>query len=110
MMLPAVAVNVATVIPALKLTLDGMLIWLLLLLLLVRVTVVALAGAAERVSVHVADPGALIELGEQESEDGCTATVKLMVADWACPFSVALTVAFPAVLTVPVVAEKVALL
>ena len=107
LMLPTLTAKVVCVSPAVKLTLAGTVNWLLLL---VKATVVLPVGPADSVSVQVADPGALIELGEQDSEDGWTVTVKLMVADWLCPLRVAVTVAFCAALTVPVVAENVVLL
>ena len=48
--------------------------------------------------------------GEQVKDEGNTATVKLTVADCCWPLSVAVTLSLCALVTVPVVAAKVALL
>ncbi len=66
-------------------------------------------AAADKVIVQLEDPGAAIVPGEQVKDDGTT-TIKLTVADCCWLLSVAVTVTFCAVLTVPVVAENVALL
>jgi hypothetical protein len=66
------------------------------------------AGAV-KVMVQLADPGAVTVPGAQVKFDGKTPTVKLIVADCCWPLSVPVTVALWAPLTVPVVAEKVAL-
>ena len=65
-----------------------------LVLLLDRGTVVPPKGAgADKVTVQMADPGAATVLGEQLSEEGITATVKLMFDDSCWPLSVAVTLA-----------------
>jgi len=82
-----------------------------LALLLATVTVTPPAGdGADKVTVQLEEPGAITVEGEQLSVLGWTATVRLRVADWLWPLRVAVTFAFPAVVMVPVVAEKVALL
>ncbi len=59
--------------------------------------------------VQLADPGAATVPGEQVKDEGTTTTVKLTVADCCTPLSVAVTLTLCALLSVPVVAAKVAL-
>lgn len=66
------------------------------------------AGAVN-VIVQLALPGAGTGPGVQVKEEGKTSAVKLTVADCCWPLSVAVTVALWALLMVPVVAAKVAL-
>ena len=81
-----------------------------LALLLDSVTLAPPEGAgADKVTVQLAVPGAATLDGEQFTDEGRTATVKLRVAACCWLFSVAVTLALCAVLTVPVVAANVAL-
>jgi hypothetical protein len=64
---------------------------------------------AVNVIVQLAEPGPTSAPGEQVKDEGKTTPVKLTVADCCTPLSVAVTLTLCALLTVPVVAEKVAL-
>jgi hypothetical protein len=101
-----VAVNVALLRPDAILTLAGT---VTLVLLLDSVTLVELAAAAVKVAVQVEVPGAFTFAGEQVKLLNWAAANR-MVACWFRPFSVAVTVAFWLLLTVPEVAVKVAVL
>ena len=82
-----------------------------LALLLDKATTAPPEGAGpDKVIVQLAVPGAATVPGEQVKDEGTTATVKLTVVDCCWPLSVAVTVALWALLRVPVVAAKVALL
>ncbi len=67
------------------------------------------AGAV-RVIVQLADPGPVTVPGEQVKDEGKTAMLKPTVADCCWPLSEAVTLTLCVLLTVPVVAENVALL
>ena len=83
----------------------------MLALLLDSATVAPLEGAgADSVTVHTEVPGALTVPGEQFRLPGTTMLVRLMVAVWFWPLSVAVIVAVWLLLTVLVVAVKVALI
>jgi hypothetical protein len=106
-MLATVAVKEALVSPVPTMTLLGT---VMLALLENKATTEPPAGAAEvNETVQVDVPGAFTVAGEQPRLLGCEVTVKVMAADWFTPLSEPLTVTFPAVVTVPVVAAKVAL-
>jgi hypothetical protein len=78
-----------------------------LVLLLDTVTFAPPEGAGpDSVTVQLADPGAFTVPGEQLTDEGTTVTVKLIVADFCCPLSVAVTLALCAELRFPVVAEN----
>jgi hypothetical protein len=83
----------------------------MLALLLERAIVTPPAGAAavSRI-VQVEEPGAFTVAGEQVMEPGCTGTVRPIDVDCVAPFSEAPTVTVCAVVTVAVVAVKVAVL
>jgi hypothetical protein len=105
----AVAVKVPLLCPLPMLRLPGT---VRLESLLVRVTFRPPDGAAAvRLTVQVDVPGAFTLAGEQLRALiwAPVVKVKLKVADALWPLSVAVTVAFWLVATVPVVAEKVAL-
>jgi len=81
-----------------------------LALLLDSETLAPPAGAgAESVIVQLDDPGAVTVPGEQVTDDGTIATVRLIVAACCWPLSVAVTLTLWALLTVPVVILKPAL-
>ena len=87
----------------------------MLVLLLDSATLAPLEGAdPDSVTVQVEVPGAVTVPGEQFRLPGTTVTVRLTLADWLWPFSVAVmvAVALPVELapTVPLVAANVALL
>ena len=64
-------------------------------MLLASVTVAPPEGAGpDKVTVQLEEPGATTVDGEQLRELGWTFTVRLRVADWLWPLSVAVTVAF----------------
>jgi hypothetical protein len=67
------------------------------------------AAGADNVTVQFADPGELTVPGEQVTEEGTIAIVKVTDADCCWPLSVALTLAVWAPLSEPVVAENVVL-
>lgn len=105
---PTVAVNEPAVFVAPILMLAGT---VMPELLLDRAMVNPPDGAgADKVTVQAELPGALTVPGEQFRLPGTTRVVRLTVAIWFWPFSVAVIVAVWLLLTVPVVAVKVALL
>jgi hypothetical protein len=74
-------------------------------------TVTPPAGAgADNVTVQLELPGAVTVPGEQLRLTGTTITVRLTVADWLWPFSVAVMVAVWLLPTAPLLAVKLALL
>lgn len=90
-MLPTEAVKLPELWPAGIATAEGT---VTLALLLAMVTVAPPPGAgADRVIVQPADPMAVIVLGEQFTEDGTTATVKLIPVDFCWLLYAPVTVA-----------------
>ena len=82
----------------------------MLVLLLDSATLAPPAGAdPDSVTVQVEVPGAVTVPSEQLRLPGTTVTVRLTLADWLWPFSVAVTVAVALPPTVPLVAVNVAL-
>ena len=83
----------------------------MLALLLDSATLAPLEGAEpDSVTVQVEVPGAVTVPGKQLRLPGTTVTVRLTLADWLWPFSVAVTVAVAPLATVPLIAVNVALL
>jgi hypothetical protein len=102
-----VAVNTPLVWPAAIVTVVGT---FTLALLLESATLAPPAGAAaDNVIVQLDDPGAVTVPGEQVTDDGTTATVKLIVAACCWPLSVAVTLTLWALITVPAVTLKATL-
>ena len=79
-----------------------------LALLSERLTAVLLETALERFTVHVAEPLELRVEGEQAREVRVASVARVMVAVRETPLRVAVTVADPSAVSVPVVAENVA--
>jgi len=105
---PTVALKVVLLCPAGMLALAGT---VTLALSLERAMVAPPeSAAAVRVTVQVAFPGAFTVAGEQLRLLIWAGATRLSVAGWLWPLRVAVMVAFWLLLTVPVVAEKVALL
>jgi hypothetical protein len=103
-----VAVKVPLVRPEVMLTLGGTVI---LVLLLESVTLARPeGGASDRVTVQVEVPGAVTVAGEQLRLLGTAETIRLTLADWLWPFSVAVMAAVALLATVALVALNVALL
>ena len=75
-----------------------------------RPTVIALAAAAVRLTVHCAVPGAFTVAGVQLSELNCAVADTVTVAVCVCAPLVAVTVTVCVLATVPEVAVKVAVL
>src|SRR5579864_4350993 len=104
----AVALKVVLLCPALIVALPGT---VTLALLLERATVnPPAAAAAVKLTVQVVVPGAFTVPGAQLRLLSWTAAARLSVADCVTPFKEAVTIAFWLLLTVPAVAENVALL
>ena len=77
---------------------------------LARPTVIALAAAAVRLTVHCVVPGAFTVPGAQLSELNCAVADTVTVAVWVCAPLVAITVTVCVLTTVLAVAVKVAVL
>jgi hypothetical protein len=105
---PTVALKVVLLCPTVMVALPGT---VTLALLLARAMVAPPEGAvAVKLTVQVAVPGAFTVAGEQLKLLSWAGATRLSVAGWLWPLRVAVTVALWLLLTVPVVAEKVALL